>query len=70
MDPDKSVVFPYDGVPAYLDLARHSRPIRTQLMLPPSTSLKKDSNCLKATPEADISSPEIQRCITGMRAKP
>ena len=41
MDPDKSVVFGYDGVPAHLDLAIHSRPIRTQLMLPKSTSLKR-----------------------------
>ena len=36
MDPDKSVVFAYDGEPAHLDLS-----------------------CLKATPKADISSPEI-----------
>ena len=41
MDPDKSVVFAYDGVPAHLDLAIHSRPIRTQLMLSPSAWLKR-----------------------------
>ena len=38
MDPDKSVVFAYDGVPAHLDLAI---PVpHTQLMLSPSISLK------------------------------
>ena len=63
MDPHKSVVFRYDGMPAH-------RPIRTQLMLPPLDIVKKDLSCLKATPKADISSPEIKRCITGMRAKP
>ena len=35
MDPDKSVIFAYDGVPADLRRFGHSRPIRTQLMLPP-----------------------------------
>ena len=67
MDPHKSVVFRYDGMPAH-------RPIRTQLMLPPPPPpldiVKKDLSCLKATSKADISSPEIKRCITGIRAKP
>ena len=40
MDPDKSVVFAYDGVPAHLDLAIPA-PLSIQLMLSPSTSLKR-----------------------------
>ena len=40
MDPDESVVFAYDGVPAHLELASPA-PICTQLMLPASTSLKR-----------------------------
>ena len=40
MDPDKSVVFAYDGVPAHLDLAIPA-PYVHSLMLPPSTSLKR-----------------------------
>ena len=39
MDPDKSVVFAYDGVPAHLDLAIPA--LHTQLMLSPSISLKR-----------------------------
>ena len=39
MDPDKSVVFAYDGVPAHLDLAIPAP--HTQLMLSPSISLKR-----------------------------
>ena len=39
MDPDKSVVFAYDGVPAHLDLAIPV--LHTQLMLSPSISLKR-----------------------------
>ena len=39
MDPDKSVVFAYDGVPAHLDLANPAP--HTQLMLSPSISLKR-----------------------------
>ena len=60
MDSDKSVVFAYDGVPAHLDLPYAS----------PLDIVENDFSCLKATPKADISSPEIKRCITGMRAKP
>ena len=41
MDPDKSVVFAYDGVPSHLARFGHSRSIRTQLMLLLSTSLKR-----------------------------
>ena len=40
MDHDKSVVFAYDGVPAHLDLAIPA-PLSIQLMLSPSTSLKR-----------------------------
>ena len=39
MNPDKSVVFAYDGVPAHLDLSIPAP--RAQLMLLPSTSLKR-----------------------------
>ena len=39
MDPDKSVVFAYDGVPAHLDLAIPAS--HTQLILSPSISLKR-----------------------------
>ena len=39
MDPDKSVVFAYNGVPARLDLAIPAP--HTQLMLSPSISLKR-----------------------------
>ena len=39
MDPDKSAVFAYDGVPAHLDLAIPAP--HTQLMLSPSISLKR-----------------------------
>ena len=62
MDPDKSVVFAYDGVPAHLDLA----------YAPPLDIAEKVLRCLKATPVADILSPELERCacITGMREKP
>ena len=38
MDPDTSVVFAYDGVPAHLDLAIPAP--HTQLMLSPSISSK------------------------------
>ena len=62
MDPDKSVVFAYDGVPAHLDLGYDF----------PLDIAEKVLSCLKATPMADISSAEIERCacITGMRKKP
>ena len=62
MDPDKSVVFAYDGVPAHLDLA----------YAPPLDIAEKVLSCLKATLMADTLSPEIERCacITGMREKP
>ena len=39
MDPNKSVVFAYDGVPALLDLAIPAP--NTQLMLSSSISLKR-----------------------------
>ena len=39
MDPDKSAVFAYDGVPAQLDLAIPAP--HTQLMLSPSISLRR-----------------------------
>ena len=62
MDPDKSLVFAYDGVPAHLDLPYAS----------PLDIAEKVLSCLKATTMADILSPEIERwaCITGMREKP
>ena len=72
MDPDKSVVFADDGVPAHLGLAIPA-PYVHSLCSPPTHPLhivEKDLSCLKATPKADISSPETWRCITGMRAKP
>ena len=67
MDPHKSVVFGYDGVPAHLDLAI---PAQYEHSLCDIDIVEKDLSCLKATPKADISSPEIKRCITGMRASP
>ena len=39
MDPDKSVVFAYNGVPAHLNLAIPAP--HTELMLSPSISLKR-----------------------------
>ena len=68
MDTGKSVVFAYDGVPAHLDLAIPA-PYVHSLCFPPDI-IEKDLSCLEATSKADISSPEIYRCITGMRAKP
>ena len=56
MDPDKSVVFGYDGVPAHLDLAI---PAQYEHSLCDIDIVEKDLSCLKATPKADISSPEI-----------
>ena len=49
MDPDKSVVFAYDGVQAHLDLPYAS----------PLDISEKVLSCLKATPMADTLSPEI-----------
>ena len=62
MDPDKSVVLAYDGVPARLDLPYAS----------PLDIAEKVLSCLKATPMTDTLSPEIERCacIRGMREKP
>ena len=59
MDPDKSVVFTDDGVPAHLDLAIPA-PYVHNLCSPhhPLDIVEKDLSCLKATPKADISSPE------------
>ena len=61
-DPDKSVVFAYDGVPAHLDLPHAS----------PLDIAEKVLSCLKAIPMADTLSSEIERCacISGMREKP
>ena len=62
MDPDKSVVFAYDGLPAHLDLPSAF----------PLAIAEKVLSCLKATPVANILTPEIERCacIAGMREKP
>ena len=62
MDPDKSVVFSYDGVSAHLGLPYASPPRHRW----------KGFKLSKATPMADTLSPEIERCacITGMREKP
>ena len=51
MDPEKSVVFAYDGVPAHLDLTIPA-PYALDIV-------EKDLSCLKVMPKADISSPEI-----------
>ena len=60
MDPDKSVVFAYDGVPAHLDLAIPAPHVHSLCFPPgPLDIIEKDLSCLKATPKADISSPEI-----------
>ena len=57
---DKSVVFPYDGVPAHLDSAIPPHTYTAYAPLPPPLDfVEKDLSCLKATPKADISSPEI-----------
>ena len=53
MNPDKSVVFAYDGVPAHLDLAIPALYVHS-LCFPP-----RHLSCLKVTPKADISSLEI-----------
>ena len=60
MDPDKSVVFAYDGLPAHLDLAIRA-PYVYSLCFPPLPLdiVEKDLSCLKVTPKADISSPKI-----------
>ena len=52
----------YDGVPAHLDLPYAS----------PLAIAEKVLSCLKATPVADILSPELERCacITGIREEP
>ena len=68
MDPDKSVVFAYDGVPAHLDLAIPAPYVRS-LCVPPRRRWK-GFKLSESDTKADISSPEIYRCITGMRAKP
>ena len=69
MDLDKSVVFANDGVTAYLDLATPAPCTYTAYAFSLDI-VEKDLSCLKATPKADISSPEIKRCITGIRVKP
>ena len=59
MDPDKSLDFAYDGVPAHLDLAIPA-PYVHSLCFPPRHRWKgfklSESNL---TPKAGISSPEI-----------
>ena len=67
MDPYKSMVFENDGVPAHL---RFVHPAQYEHSLCDIDIVEKDLSCLKATPKVDISSPEIKRCMTGMRAKP
>ena len=57
LDPHKSVVFGYDGVPAHLDLAIPAQYVHSLFF--PLDIVEKDLSCLKATPKADISSPEI-----------
>ena len=57
MDPDKSVVFAYDGG-ASPPRFGHFRPTYTAYAFPLDI-VEKDLSCLKATPKADISSPEI-----------
>ena len=57
MDPNKSVVFAYDGVPAHLDLAIPAQYLHSLCF--PLDIVEKDLSCLKATPKADISIPEI-----------
>ena len=56
MDPDKSVVFAYDAVPAHLDLFP---PHTYTAYASPLDIVEKDLSCLKATPKANISRPEI-----------
>ena len=67
MDPDKSVVFGYDGVPAHLDLAVPSPYVHNLCF--PTQHRRKGFKLLKVIPKADISSPEIQRCISGLRGQ-
>ena len=66
MDPDRSVVFAYEGVLAHLDLAIPAPYVH------PVDIVEKVLSCLKVTPMAKISILEFQRCActTGMRAKP
>ena len=58
MDLDKSVVFVNDGVTAYLDLAIPAPCTYTAYAFPLDI-VEKDLSRLKATPKADIMSPEI-----------
>ena len=58
MDTDKSVVFANDGVPAHLDFAIPASCTYTAYAFPLDI-VEKDLSCLKATPKADITSPEI-----------
>ena len=58
MDLDKSVVFVNDGVTAYLDLAIPAPCTYTAYAFPLDI-VEKDLRRLKATPKADIMSPEI-----------
>ena len=50
MDPDKSVVFVYEGVPAHLDLAIPALYVHSLLYASPLNIVEKDLSCLKATP--------------------
>ena len=57
MDPDKSVVFAYDGVPAHLDLAIPA-PYVHSLCVPPRRRWK-GFKLSESDTKVDISSPEI-----------
>ena len=61
MDPDKWVIFAYEGVTAYQDPAL---PLHTyRACAPPLDIVEKVLSRLKVTIKADISCPEIQRRI-------
>ena len=64
LDPDKSVIFVYDGAPAHKNLAIPA-PNTELKMLPPYSPflniVEQAISCLKAAIKADISRPEIQR---------
>ena len=62
MDPDKWVIFAYEGVTAYQDPALPA-PYIQSLCSPPLDIVEKVLSRLKVTIKADISCPEIQRGI-------
>ena len=57
MDPDKSVVLAYDGVPAHLDLAIPAPYVHTLCF--PLDIDEIELSCLKATSKSRHLSPEI-----------